>query len=89
MQIAIELPNDFTQLRGIEKIIKEIHLSYALRLYKSDEVTLSKAAELAGLDLYDFMSACKQEGIPTISISQEELLEDLNGFNSYRFGAGT
>ena len=79
MQLAIELPNDFTQLRGTERIIKEIHLSYALRLYKSEEVTLSKAAELAGLDLYDFMSACKQEGIPTIAISKEELLDELNG----------
>ena len=79
MQIAIELPNDFAQLRGADKIVREIHLSYALRLYKKEEVTLSKAAELAGLDLYDFMSACKQEGIPVISIGKHELLDEFNG----------
>lgn len=79
MQIAIELPNDFTQLRGADQITKELRLSYALRLFKSAEVTLSKAAELAGIDLYDFMSACKQEKIPVIDINEEELREELSG----------
>ena len=69
MQVAIDLPNDFKQIR----------LSYALRLFKASEVSLSKAAEVAGLDLYDFMSACKQEQIPVIDISKDELLEELAG----------
>lgn len=72
MQVAIELPNDFTQLRGVDQI------TYALCLFKSAEVTLSKAAELAGIDLYDFMSACKQGQIPVIDINEEELREELS-----------
>ena len=79
MQIAIDLPNDFTQLRGSRQIVEELRLSYALRLYKASEVSLSKAAEVAGLDLYDFMSACKQEQIPVIDISKDELLGEVAG----------
>jgi len=79
MQVAIDLPNDFTQLRGHRQIVEELRLSYALRLFKASEVSLSKAAEVAGLDMYDFMSACKQEQIPVIDISKDELLEELAG----------
>ncbi len=79
MQIAIELPNDFMAFQEPKEIEEEMRLSYALRLYKSSKITLSKAAELAGLDLYDFMSICKKEQIPVIDISKEELLEELEG----------
>ena len=58
MQLAIDLPNDFIKLRGHRKIVAELRLSYGLRLFKASEVSLSKAAEIAGLDMYDFMSAC-------------------------------
>ena len=79
MQIAVDLPQDFTQLRGARQIAQELRLSYALRLYKSVEVSLSKAAELAGMDFYDFMSVCKQERIPVIDISRDELQKELAG----------
>ena len=77
MQIAIDLPNDFMALQEKRTVKKEMRLSYALRLYKASEVTLSKAAELAELDLYEFMSHCKKEQIPVIDINKEELLEEL------------
>ena len=51
-----------------------MRLSYALWLFKNARVTLTKAAELAGLDIYDFMSACKQNEVAVIDISKEELL---------------
>lgn len=79
MQVAIDLPNDFVQLKEPGKIIQELRLSYALRLFKASEVTLAKAAELAGLDLYDFMTACKQEKISVIDVTRDELLEELDG----------
>jgi len=40
-----------------------------------------KAAELAGMNLYDFMSICKANRIPVIDITREELLEELSGFS--------
>ena len=81
MQIAIELPNDFVAFQAETEIKKEIRNSYALWLYQRGRVTLVKAAELAGVDLYDFMAICKDNQVPIIDISRDELLEELSGLN--------
>lgn len=80
MQVAIDLPNDFVSFQTMPDIRDEIRTSYALWLYQRESVTLVKAAELAGVNLYDFMVACKSNRIPVIDISREELLEELAGF---------
>ena len=79
MQIAINLPNDFVSFQSAADIEKDMRLSYSQWLFKNARVTLTKAAELAGLDIYDFMSACKQNEVAVIDISKEELLEELAG----------
>ncbi len=79
MQIAIELPNDFMTMQTTQSVQQEMRLSYALRLFKAGKITLSKAARLAGIDIYDFMQHCKEEKIPVIETTKEELLEELNG----------
>lgn len=82
MQVAIDLPSDFVQLRNAAQIAQELRLSYALRLFQHAEVSISKASELAGLDIYAFMDACKQEQIPVIDISEKELMDELKGMDS-------
>ncbi|MEE9425427.1 MAG: UPF0175 family protein [Methylococcales bacterium] len=77
MQIAIELPNDFMTMQSEQKVKQETRLSYALRLYKTANLTLSKAAELANLDIYEFMRCCKEEQIPVINVTKEELQKEL------------
>lgn len=79
MQIAIELPNDFVTFQGLSQVQQEVRISYALWLYQQSRVTLSKAAELAGMDLYAFMEVCKTSKISTMGFSPEELAEDLAG----------
>jgi len=82
MQITIELPNDFVQFQTVPDIRQEVRASYALWLYQQEQVTLVKAAELAGVDLYDFMSICIANQTPVIDMSRNELLEELAGFKS-------
>ncbi len=77
MQIAIELPNEFMAMQTEQAVEQEIRLSYALRLYKSAKVTLVKAANLAKLDIYDFMQSCKEESISTIEVTEEELEDEM------------
>ena len=77
MQIAIDLPGDFVAFQGEQTIRQDVKLSYALWLYQTEHVTLSKAAELAGLDIYDFMSACKNSRIPVIAIDRAELIAEM------------
>lgn len=80
MQIAIELPNDLLAFQQSNQIKREISLAYALSLFQSAKVTLSKAAEIAGLDIYDFMSACKENEVPVVDIDKQALIEELQGF---------
>ena len=82
MQIAIDLPNDFVVFQSVHQIREEVRTSYALWLYQRARVTLVKAAELAGVDLYDFMIICKDNKVPVIDISREELQAELSGLSS-------
>lgn len=77
MQIAIDLPNDFVGILTEETIAREMRLSYALALFKDGRVTLGKAAELAGIDIYSFIAACKVERIPVIDLSREDLIDEV------------
>lgn len=80
MQIAIDLPNDFVTFQAENDIRQEIRTAYAIWLYQHERVTLAKAAELAGVGLYEFMTICKLNRIPVIDITRDELLEELTGF---------
>jgi predicted HTH domain antitoxin len=82
MQIAIELPNDFVAFQAEPAIRREISASYALWLYQQGRVTLAKAAELAGVDLYDFMVICKDNRVAVIDISRIDLQDELKGFTA-------
>ena len=79
MQIAINLPNDFVSFQTVADIEKDMRLSYSLWLFKNAKVTITKAAELANLDIYEFLTACKQNQVPVIDISKQELLEEIGG----------
>ena len=77
MQIAINLPNDFFGMQTEQAVAKEMRLAYALTLFKESRVSLAKAAELADLDLYAFITACKNERISAIDTSRDELLREM------------
>jgi len=77
MQVAINLPSDFVEMQTASVIEGEMRVSYALALFKAARVTLSKAAELAGMTIYDFMKVCKENQIPVIDITREALLQEL------------
>ena len=77
MQIAINLPNDFVGMQTEQAVAKEMRLAYALTLFKESRVSLAKAAELADLDLYAFITACKNERISAIDTSRDELLREM------------
>jgi len=75
MQIAVEVPSDFMALREKQTVEQEMRLCFAV--FKNAEITLSKAAQLAGYNHYEFIDACKKERITVINISKEELLNEL------------
>jgi len=41
----------------------------AVWLFKNAKVTLSKAAELAAMDIYTFMAECKKNEVPVMNMT--------------------
>ena len=79
MEITLTLPNNFTAFQSMADIEQDIRLSYSLWLFKNAKLSISKAAELANLTIYEFMNACKKNDVPVIDMSKDELLDDLAG----------
>lgn len=79
MQVAIDLPSDLVAFQGAADTRQELRVSYALWLFQRERVTLAKAAEVAGVSLYEFMSLCKSNQIPVIDMSRDELTAELEG----------
>jgi predicted HTH domain antitoxin len=82
MQVAIDLPNDLVAFQGAASVGVEVRQSYALWLFLQERVTLAKAAEVAGLSLYQFMELCKANRTPVIDTSRQELETELAGFKA-------
>ena len=77
MQVAIDLPSDFVGMLTQDAVAWEMRITYALALFKDARVTLAKAAELSGMNVYEFMSVCKTQRVPVIDISRDELVQEM------------
>jgi predicted HTH domain antitoxin len=82
MQVAVDLPRDFVEMQTAAVIEREMRVCYALALFKDARVTLSKSAELAGMNIYDFMAVCRDHRIPVIDITREELVQELESMRA-------
>lgn len=63
-------------LSFIDKKI-ELNKTLAMVLYKHKEVSLGKAAKIAGMTYSDFMELLSNHGIPVIQYSIEEVKKDV------------
>ena len=55
----------------------EVRLAYAIDLFIRGIVSVERAAELAGLQLYDFLRELRRRKIHAYPYSDEELREEL------------
>jgi predicted HTH domain antitoxin len=82
--LSIDISNDLAfQIKSIPRygnaVNEKMQMLLAIGLFVSKEVSLAKAAELAGQSLMEFMGTLKLLGIPTIVYS-EEMFEDDQEF---------
>lgn len=71
MQISVELPTSLVALESVAKIQQDMKLGYALMLFRMKRVSISKASDIAGMNLYAFMHECKQQGISVMDESMD------------------
>lgn len=68
-QLTIDLPSHVPA--------DEARLLLSIKLYEAKRISLGKAAELAGYSKKAFMGLLRNESIPVINISPEELDREL------------
>lgn len=77
MKVTLDIPDSYALFVGLSNIERQLKLYTALMLVKQEKISISKAAELAEISIYDFLKECKENDIPVIDYSKEELKEEF------------
>ena len=77
MKVTLNIPDSYALYFGLSSIERQFKLFTALMLVKQGKISVSKGAELSELTIYDFLRECKQNEIPVIDYSKEELEEEF------------
>jgi len=77
MKVTLDIPDSYALYFSLKTIEAEFLLNSALMLYKQGRLSVSKASELAGIGLYEFLKKCKENDIPVIDYSPEELTQEF------------
>lgn len=77
--ISIDFPNDiFLALNESETDLKKrIKLTLAVELYKSQKLTIGKAAQLSGMTRLDFEKELSKNKISISNLTEEDVLGDI------------
>lgn len=79
LSIMIEVP-DSLLLKwdgSKEKIRAEAQKLLAVKLFEEGFLTTGQAAEMCGMNRYDFISDLSRRGIPVVQMNTEELEEEI------------
>ena len=79
MQLTLDIPEQFALEQSLPEIGNTLKLYAAIALFQAGKLSAGAATELAGISRYDFMAACKKQGIPTVNYSPEDLNAELAG----------
>jgi len=70
--VKVRVPSHY-----VGDVEKDVRLAYAIDLFLRGAVSVERAAELAGMSLYDFLVELRRRGIPAYPYSDRELQEEL------------
>jgi predicted HTH domain antitoxin len=73
MQIVIDVPERYLLDESAESAARRFKLYVAMMLFRSGKISAGAACELAAVDRYSFLAACKEHDVPAISYPAEEL----------------
>jgi len=70
--VRVKIPSHY-----VGDVEKDVRLAYAIDLFLRGIVSVERAAELAGMSLYDFLVELRRRRIQAYPYSDEELREEL------------
>jgi predicted HTH domain antitoxin len=73
--VALQVPDDLGAALRVpaDRLAGEIAFAAATRLYEEGRISLAKAAEIAGLDRFEFASRIADCGLPTATFDAGDL----------------
>ena len=84
----VTIPVSDSILTSLNMEVEEIALSmrkeFALKSFRDGKLTLAQGADLCGMNIYDFIGAVSQAGIPIIDYSIEDVDRELAQLNANR-----
>jgi len=80
MQLTLEIPDQYIQGQNQNQTAQQIKLYAALLMFQSGQLSRGAACEFAGVDIYDFLLACKHHHISVINTSVESIEADVLRF---------
>jgi predicted HTH domain antitoxin len=80
--MAIEFPDHcLPPNQDTKALAKKIKLYGAILLFQSGQLSRGAACEFAGVDIYTFFAACKENKISISNIDPDDIEADLNRFD--------
>ncbi|HXS56273.1 MAG TPA: UPF0175 family protein [Hanamia sp.] len=74
------LENDIEKIEEISD--SELKLEIAILLYEKDQISLRKAAKMAGLSWINFSEILGERNIPTVKMTDEDFEREIRTVNS-------
>ncbi|NBD34109.1 MAG: UPF0175 family protein [Cyanobacteria bacterium] len=80
-EITINLPEEILSARRLppDGFVNELRLAAAIHWYQRHEISQEKAAQIAGLNRRDFLSALAREEVDVFNVDLEDLKRELDG----------
>ena len=74
-QLTMSLPEEIwlSMNMNADEVMSAMRRDYGLKLYKTEKLTLSQAADFCGMNLYEFVSLLTLSAIPVIDYAAEDL----------------
>jgi predicted HTH domain antitoxin len=84
-QITMQIPQDiFIALNANEnELVTNLKLNYAIELFRTDKLTIGKAAEFAGMKHYAFECLLADRNIPISNITLDDFHDEMKLFNVF------
>ncbi len=79
MQVLLEVPDQYALEATSGDLAKRFKLYTALLMFQAGQLSAGAACELAGVDRYAFLAACKRHRIDAIDYDNDELEGDFEG----------
>ncbi len=81
MQITLNIPDHVLPLQQDSKTLaRQLKLYTSLLLFQSGKLSRGAACEFADVDIYSFLTACKQHRIETLDANIDEIEAEVIRF---------